>query len=622
MSSFHLLKDKFFAPFFVVQALGAFNDNLFKSALVILLAYTEKDKQLADILIQISAGLFIVPFFIFSAISGQICDKYEKTSIIKKVKIFEISIMLFAFIGFVTNSNIFLMMMLFFMGVHSTLFGPIKYSILPQGLAPKDLLGGNALVGMGTFISILLGTIMGGLLVTTEVLKFFGVYPISLAVVAVAVIGYLVARKIPTLPPSDPTVKIGFNPIKESYQVVKLGLKNKKVFKGIILISWFWFFGFFFLASLPSYCRDILMGDQLVATMLLAMFSVGIGAGSIVCEKVTKGRIDLSFVIVGSLALTIFSFDLYLVGNTSASSEIISLGIFLSSFVNWRVMFDLAMIGFWGGFYIIPLYSFIQRSSDEEVRARMIAINNILNAMFMVLAAILSIVLLKFGFSIVQIFMVVSLMNLVVFFYLVISLFDYFVKFLCICFAKTFYKFKVIGADNIPFSGPFVIVSNHVSFVDWFFISGVMGSPPRFIMEQEYFNIKFISWWFKLVRAIPIPNGRMDVKSYRLAFEQADKELIDGNIVAIFPEGLITRNGKLSPFRGGVIKIVSKNPVHVLPVALKGLWGSWFSRSKGKAFCGFPSLKRREIELVIGELIRPQEFTSEFLQNKIESLLT
>jgi 1-acyl-sn-glycerol-3-phosphate acyltransferase len=461
---------------------------------------------------------------------------------------------------------------------------------------------------------------LGGLLVTNSILNIAGTYPIAIVVIITAIIGYLFSLKIPKLDASDPKIKIGFNTFKETFKVLKLGLQNREVFKGVLLISWFWFYGFFFLASLPSYCRDILMGDQLVATTLLAMFSIGIGLGSIICEKVAKGLIDFSLVIIGSLGLTFFAIDIYFVGEVG-SKEIVTLGQFLTNSSDLRIMFDLMMIGFWGGFYIIPLYSFIQQGSDKLIRARIISVNNILNAIFMVGAAIFSIILLEVGFSIIEIFLIVSLLNFLVFIYLVITMPDHFTKLLCWILSKLFYRFKVIGSENIPISGPCVIVCNHVSFIDWMLIAGAMGRPPRFLMEKEYFEIKAIGWWFKSVKAIPIASGKIDPVGYREAFKLVEKELQEGNLVAIFPEGEITKHGELNRFRDGVLKIINTTPVPILPVALKGLWGSWFSRFSGSACKGMPSFKRRIIELRVGKTIAPLDISSDFLKKTVKQLL-
>ena len=413
MNQFTLLKTKRFFPIFATQFLGALNDNIYKNSLVIFIAFALADQAggNSSILVITAAGIFILPFFLFSALSGQIADKYEKSMLIRRIKIAEIVIMSMAACGFVFLSLPLLMFVLFLMGTQSTLFGPLKYGILPQHLQESELIGGNGMVQMGTYLAILLGTILGGILIA---MKPEGRYFVSLLVIFVACLGWLASRQIPQAAPYDAGLQVSWNFIKETIIIVRFARENMIVYWSIIAISWFWFYGATFLSLIPSYTKDILSGNEGITTILLTAFSVGIGTGSLMCEKFSKKQIEMGLVPLGAAGLTLFAVDLFIVGIPVHNGFEITAMEFLRHFNNWRVLFDLCLIGFSGGIYIVPLYAMIQNLSSATHRSRIMAANNILNALFMVLSALLTILLFTMHITIPQMFMISAALNVMV----------------------------------------------------------------------------------------------------------------------------------------------------------------------------------------------------------------
>lgn len=407
---FKLLSERRFLPLFVTQFLGAFNDNVLKNAMVILITFQGASMSSVDpaLMVNACAGIFILPFFLFSATSGQLADKYEKSRLIRLVKVLEIGIMIIAAVGFWLPNLPLLLTALFLMGMHSTLFGPIKYSILPQHLHEDELIGGNALIESGTFLAILFGTILGGTLIA---LGENGRHYASAACFTIAVLGYIASRGVPSAPAPEPDMKINWNPLTETWRNLRFTKQNRSVFLSILGISWFWFYGAMFLSQFPSFAKGNLGGDESVVTLLLAIFSVGIGLGSLLCEKLSGKQIEPGIVPLGSIGLTVFAIDLYFAAPATAAVSGLSAMEFLAQPGSLRVLIDLVLIGAFGGFYCVPLYALMQTRSEASHRSRVIAGNNILNALFMVVAALLAIVLLGAGFSVPQLFLITAALN-------------------------------------------------------------------------------------------------------------------------------------------------------------------------------------------------------------------
>ncbi len=605
-------------PFFMTQALGALNDNIFKNALAALLVF--QSSRLAglntDQLINLSAMVFILPFFLFSALFGQFADKYEKSRQIRGIKLFEVTIMAIATLGFWLNSLPLLLAVLFLLGFQSTMFGPIKYGILPQVLDRRELVGGNALVEMGTFVAILAGTIAGPQLAGIE-----AGWPVwvSLAALAVAVLGYLFSRGIPAAGPVAPDLVVNWNVFTETWRNLRFINENPTVLNSVLGISWFWFFGATFLVQIPSYSQNVLGGDEDLMSLLLAMFIVGISTGSLLCERLSGRQVEIGLVPFGSIGLTVFGLDLWLASPLQASPGL-SIGAFLAAPGSWRIVVDLVMIGIFGGFYIVPLYALVQQRSEPAHRSRVIAGNNILNALFMVVAAVLAMVVLgRAGFSIPELFMLTAILNAVVAVYIFTLVPEFLMRFLVWILIHTIYRVRPSGLDRIPEQGPVVLAANHVSFVDPLIIGGLVRRPVRFVMHHRIYRIPLLRFVFRTGKAIPIASGREDPAILENAYQRIGEVLDAGEVLGIFPEGAITCDGAIHPFKKGIDKIIAERPVPVVPMALCHLWGSMFSRRD-------PLLKRRpyklwaRVELRIGQPIAPQEVSAERLEAEIRRL--
>lgn len=432
-NEFQLLGTRRFLPLFITQFLGAFNDNFFKTALIMLLAFTQTTLPFnQDTLINVCAALFILPFFLFSAFAGQLADKFEKSRLMRATKLVEVLLSLLAVLGFYWNNVYILLTSLFLLGTQAAFFGPLKYSILPQILKNDELLGGNGMIEMATFIAILIGTIAGGLLVA---IPDKGVMTVSITMVIIALLGYSASFFIPKAKAYAGKLKIDWNLARQTYLICKESYRHPIIFTAIIGISWFWLFGSIIITQTPNFARLILSGNEHVATLLLTCFSIGIGIGSVSSEWLAQKKIVIGFVFVGLAGLTLFTFDFALtpyfskyfsnhVSNlaiqnlTDTNSQIGALQ-FLSHLENWRILCDCTLMGIFGGIYMVPLYTLLQKKSSKEYRSRMIAANNILNAIFMVVAAIIAIVVLNLGFSIPQLFTLTAFLNILFGFYLI-----------------------------------------------------------------------------------------------------------------------------------------------------------------------------------------------------------
>jgi len=619
-SQFALLKEQRFAPFFKTQLLGAFNDNLYKNALVALLSFgaLQLGSDDAGLLIALAAGLFILPFFLFSAFSGQIADKYEKSMLIRRIKLAEIGIMCLGAIAFWTGSVPMLMGILFLMGVQSAFFGPIKYGILPQHLHESELIGGNGVVELGTFGAILLGTIIGTQLITKA--PDGTVWLICIAIIIVAIAGYWSSRKIPAAPASDPSLDIRFNPVMETWKLVSYTKKHRVIFQSILGISWFWFMGATYIAQFPIYARDVLGGNGDVYTILLAAFSIGIGSGSVLCERLSGGKVEIGLVPLGALGITLFGLDLFFATPASPFGSDLALGAFLGQFAAWRVLFDVMFIGLFGGFYIVPLYALIQKSSAPDRLSRAIACNNVLNAFFMVMSAIIVGVLLKVGVSIGTMFLFIAIANTLVAAYIFRLVPEFLMRFLIWMLMHSAYKVNNIGLDNIPEKGAAILACNHVSFVDALLVGGSCRRPVRFVMYYKIFRLPVMNFIFRTAGAIPIASRKEDEAMYHSAFEKMHEVIRNEEILCIFPEGQITHDGEMNEFKPGIIRVLEKTPAPVIPIALQGLWGSLFSRKDGPAMKKRPKRLFAKIGLVVGKPIPAADVTLDGLQNSVEKL--
>ena len=620
-SQFQLMGERRFRPFFFTQFLGAFNDNVFKTALITLVTF--RAGQLTDLdgktLATLLPGLFILPFFLFSATSGQIADKFEKSAVARAVKVFEIAVMILAAWGFLTNSLGPLVTALFLMGVHSTLFGPVKYSYLPQHLRQEELVGGNGMIEMGTFVAILVGEILGAWLATSS----FGPTVTSVTVVGVAVLGYWVSRGIPLSPAADPELRINWNPVSETWNNLRFAHGNRTVWLSLLGISWFWFYGATVLAQFPNYAKEVLHGDESLFILLLTVFSFGIGVGSLLCEKLSGRRVEIGLVPFGAIGLTVFGVDLACFQpSPPAAGAVQDFSAFLAVPGNWRGLADVALLGLFGGFYIVPLYALIQTRSEKSHQSRVIAANNILNALFMVVSAGVSMLLFGLGLSIPQLFLATALFNAVVAVYIYTLVPEFLLRFIVWILIHTLYRVDARGVEeHVPEEGGAVIVCNHVSFVDALVITAICRRPIRFVMDHRIFRVPILSFVFRTGRAIPIASAKEDPVLLEQAFAEAAAALAAGELVGIFPEGKITETGEILPFRPGIRRILDQTPAPVVPMALQGLWGSFFSRVEGSAMTRpFRRGAFSRIALVAGAPVPAAEATPERLQAEVTRL--
>ena len=577
-NQFRLLLERRFGPFFLTQLLGAFNDNLYKNALVILVAYHAATYSSLDpnLLTNAAAGVFILPFLLFSASAGQIADKFEKSAIIRIIKAVEIGIMAIASAGLLLQSLPLLFVALFLLGLHSTFFGPVKYAILPQALTLAELMGGNGLVEMGTFVAILAGTLVAGLLVALD----NGIGWVSVLILSISVLGFVASLAIPKAPAAAASLAFDWNPLRETWSNLKFARGNRTVFLSLLGISWFWFYGAMFLSQFPNYSKVVLGGNEHVVTLLLALFSVGVATGSLLCERLSGHKVEIGLVPFGSIGLSLFAVDLFIATPGSVGYADAGAWQILMQPGTWRIALDLFLIGMFGGFYIVPLYALIQTRCAPSHRSRVIAANNILNALFMVVAAGLAVTALKAGLSIPQLLLLTGLLNAAVAIYIYTLVPEFLLRFLGWLLVHSIFRLKTSGIENIPEEGPALLVCNHQSLADALVITASCRRPIRFVMYYKIFKIPVLNLVFRSMKAIPIAGAKEDPIVMEKAFEEVARTLQEGQVVCIFPEGGITRDGEIDRFRPGMTRILERTPVSVIPMALSGLWKSIFARNR------------------------------------------
>jgi 1-acyl-sn-glycerol-3-phosphate acyltransferase len=620
-NQFALLTQRRFGPFFWEQFLGAGNDNLFKFAFTVMVTYQLQVSWLPASLAGLVIGaLFILPFVLFSATSGQLADKVPKETLIRFVKSLEIAIMLLAGWGFLRANVPVLLACVALMGLHSTLFGPVKFAYLPQHLSERELTGGNGMVEMGTFVAILLGQVAGGLLIA---IPRSGALYVAWGCALVAVLGRIVAQAVPPSPATDPQLRINWNPFTETWRNLQLARENIVVFRSLLGISWMWFFGAVFLSMFPAFAKDVLHGDEHVASLLLVVFSLGIGTGALLCERLSKRHVEIGLVPLGAIGMSIFAVELYFAARSLPPATSLTLQQFIAQPAHWRVMADLALLSLFTGIFSVPMYALIQMRSLPTHRARIIAANNILNALFMIVSSLGVGFLLGAGLTIPEVFLVVGLLNAVVAGLIFLIVPEYLLRFVAFLLTRCVYRFRIRGDVHIPVSGAAILVCNHVSFVDAVLLLAASPRPIRFLMDHRIFAQPVLGWLFRLGKAIPIAPQKEDPAAYEAAFAAAGRVLDDGDLLCIFPEGGITRDGELGPFKGGVMKLLQTHRVPVVPMALQNLWGSYFSRIEGGTAMRKPFRRGlfSPVGLVVGEALAPAEVELAGLRTRVQALL-
>jgi len=611
-----LLTQKRFLPYFITQFFGAFNDNIFKNVLLLFVAFASVDALpiSSHLFINLAAGLFILPFFLFSATAGVLADKYEKSWLIRRVKLLEIGIMCLGAIGFIFESYGVLLLLLFLMGTQSAFFGPVKYALLPQQLKAKELVPGNALVETGTFLAILLGTLGAGVIASADNAKYVAAF----CVIIFAVLGYLSSRHIPEAPAGAPNIKLSWRPIRLTKNTLAIAKKDRTIFQALMAISWFWFLGATYLTQFPNFTKLYLNGTEGAVSFLLALFSIGIAVGSLACDKLSNHRIEIGIVPIGSLGITVFGY-LMATAIPEALPQFDSFNEFVSHSQLWPLFTYLLLLGASGGVFIVPLYALMQQRAKENERAQVIAALNIYNSLFMVGSAILGIICLTvLELSIPQLFTLLAVLNALVVAYLFYQVPIFAVRFIMWIVTHTMYRVTHKNLHHLPEKGGALIVCNHVSYMDALLLSAVCPRLIRFVMEEDYANLPPLKRFLKRAGVIPI--SATNRKSIRRAFNDVEQALEEGHIVCIFPEGKLTSDGEIGPFMRGMDIIIRRSAVPVIPMSLKGLWGSYFSRHKGQACKGLPTRFWTKLEIEAGAPVPAHLASTELMHDAVSKL--
>ena len=623
-NQYELLKQRRFLPFFLTQSFGAFNDNVYRQALIGMLGFLGMTTAQKGLYSNLAPALFILPYFLFSATAGQIAEKLEKSRLIRITTMMEIAIMSVAAVGFVTGQLWILLVALFATGVQSTLFGPVKYSILPSVLKPEELTGGNGLVEMGTSVFILTGMIVGGsIFVGSGVGEGSAPWVAAGLIIALAVTGNLVSRQIPTVDAGAPDLKINWNPIPESIAILRMAKKQPAVRNAILGVSWFWFFGTVLTSQLLPYAEANLGGAPTSAIYIfaLALFSIGTGVGSLLCERLSARTVEIGLVPLGAFGMTVFCAALYFARPGDPPQTGLDVASFIQAPGSGWIIACLTLIGLFAGFFIVPLFALIQSRTPKAELSRVIAAMNIQNAAFIVLAAMLALLAQRaLHWSIPQVFLALAVLNALVAIWIFALVPEFFMRFLSWLLLKALYKAKVTGIEEyVPDEGAALVVCNHVSYTDPLVLMGAIPRPTRFVMYYRIFRTPGMSWLFRTARAIPIAGAKEDPEVMEAAFAEVDRALANGEIVGIFPEGKLTTDGEIAQFKAGVERILKTRPVPVVPMALRGMWASVFSKQDAR-WGRLPKRLRARIELVAGPPVDGATATAEQLEALVRAL--
>ncbi len=612
-----LLFQQKFSGFFWTQFFGAFNDNAFKQAIVFMITFKMTQtlsKDLADMYVSLGAGFFILPYVLFSTYAATWADRRGKTSVIVAAKVWEIMVMSLGFVAFflLDPKNPqpiihLLLFTLFLMGTQSTFFSPAKYGIMPEILRDEELTEGNGLLEMGTFVSILIGSFAGGLLVEWF---YDQPYVMSIFFIAIALSGWVTSLKVPKVKPVNPGLKYRIFFPAQIMADWKTMRKNRVVFLTILGISFFWFLGAIFLQILPGY-GTFVGASSLQANVLLAVFSIGIGVGSMLCDRLSDGKVEMGLIPFGAIGMALFSFLFGYIYPT----QVLGWGDLILPYL------FLVGIGMFSGFFIVPLNALLQQRPADHERASMIALNNIINAVFMVGATGYVIALRgHFKFNEAEIVQTIGYMVIVASIYICYLLPEIFVRFMLWLLTNFFYKIKTINRLSIPLKGPVLIVANHVSYLDAFFVQMATHRPVRFIMYKGIYEAPSLNWLFRLMGTIPIDQGVKNREGIQEAFSRIKDVLDQDEVVCIFPEGQISRSGELNKFQSGMKRILKNTPCPVIPIGLGGVWGSIFSFEGGKVFWKWPKQLPYPVTVNVGDAM-PPEVTPEEARSEVERLL-
>ena len=617
MRQLGLLTKRRFSAFYATQFFGAFNDNLIRNALMV--AVVSRSVTLARMSAQssvaLSAVLFILPYFLFSPIAGQLADKFSKTSLIRWLKLSELFVVSLAALGFWLDLLPLLLCALFFMGIQSALFETAKYSVLPELLSKRQLTGGNGLVAAATFLAILLGTVAGGFLGDTHLDL------VAMTALLAAVLGVASSFATPRTEPANPSLQLTFNPIASTVEIFRALEANRTVYLSALGIAWLWFLGGSFMTLLPSFGSDLLAGSSALIMLFTSVFCLGVGLGSLLCERLGGGKLELGLVPLGSIGMTLASLDLYFAATPfhPTGGSLLGVDAFMATPGSRRVMIDVFVLAMFGGLFAVPLYTLVQDRSSAENRSRVIAGSNVLNALFIVLSSAMLLALPELGVTIPQTFLILAVLSALVSAYIYKVVPEFLLRFIAWLLANLMYRIRVIGRDNLPDEGPAILVANHVTYIDWLVISSVYQRPLRFVMHKQFIELPLVGWAFRDAKVIPIASARENPQVLEHAFTRIAEELEGGNVVCLFPEGELTHNGKLGTIKPGILKTLETQPVAVVAVRLDGFWGSFFSRKDDlalrKPFRRFWS----RVSLTVYPPLAPEEVTLEAIRDRLET---
>lgn len=608
-----------FLPIFLAQFGGALNDNLFKSALLVVIAFqlTEAPAQAATTS-NLAAILFILPFFFLSYIAGQLADRSNKARMIQKNKIAEIIIAVLCPLAFWSESLVFLIFVLALLGAQSAMFGPNKYAVLPQLMQGRDLVRANAHIAVGTFVAILSGTIIGALLLQTNQSWVW----IGLTMLSIAFSGFFAAKQIPETEIGEPDLKIDWNLLTQIRKLIRLARKNRTIWLTILGLSWFWFGGTAYLTQMPALVRFIGGGDESVVTLFLVLFIFGIGVGCGLSAWLSSHKPDLGIVPCALLGLCICGIDFAIIP-LHESGSLLSASEFTSSSRGIHISIDIFLVGLFGGAFSIPLYTELQYQSRRENRARMIALSNMINAVAMVVSGLLAIFLMGIlTIGLTGFLIIIALLNgvaaLVFFRKLMVETF----RFIAFVLSRCLYRIKIQGMNNVPKTGAALLVCNHISYLDPVIIFGASRRPIRFLMDYEIYSLPGLNWVFRGAGAIPLCSPLENRNVYQSAINEAVSALNNDELVMIFPEGRLSRDGGTGSFKRGLEKILEAHTeAPVYPMAIRGLWGSYFSHGNGPALRSMPKLPWYRVSILVGKKIEPEDASAENLREEVGLLI-
>ena len=607
-SQFDLLKSRRFGAFFATQFLGASNDNLFRNALLAAWAVAATAPAAGQRPLLLSL-VFVLPFLLISGIVGQLTDKFEKAQFIRIIKAIEILIVFVAVTALSIHGFGLELTALLLMGMQSALFGPVKYAILPQLLGERDLIGGNGLVVAGTLIAILFGSVLG---VSIAPVAGHSMTVLTAMLLLLAVFGFLASLAIPRAEPLAPDLKLNLNPLRAGLDTMRMATQQRTIFLSILCISWFWLFGLVFITELPEYVRTILGGGTSQLRWVLGVFAVGVAMGALFCERLSGRTVELGLVPLGALGLTVFPLWMVLGGPDAAAT---------GRGADWtdmgRVLTFMGLTGVSGGLFVVPLYALVQQRVTPSERGRIFAANNLYNGIFMAVGSILALLALSAGLNVAQLFVVIALMNAAITIYIFFVIPEFVMRFIVWILVHTMYRVKKQSLHHIAETGAAVLVCNHVSYMAPLVIMGNSPRPTRFVMTHKIFRIPVLNFVFRHAKTIPIAPMHEDPEILAAAYERIAEELEDGQLVAIFPEGKLTTTGEINEFKAGIERIIERTPVPVIPLALQGLWGSFFSRKDDDAVLKLPRRLWSKIGLCAAPPIAPEQVDREALHDQV-----